>query len=155
MHPVGGLDHVLAMVTVGLLAAFIGGKALWAIPASFVGMMIVGGAVGLSGAEVPAVEAGILASIVIVGAVVALGKSLPVGVAMALAGVFAIFHGVAHGAEMPLEASAIPYSLGFAVATALLHGTGILAGLVLFEQRTLIRLAGGAVAVAGLALALV
>jgi urease accessory protein len=155
MHPIGGLDHVLAMGTVGLFAALLGGRALWAVPSSFVGMMLVGGALGFLGIQVPAVETGILASIIVLGAVVALGRPLPVGVAMALAGAFAIFHGFAHGAEMPVEAGAIPYSLGFALATALLHGTGILAGLVLFGHRAILRLAGGAVAAAGLALALV
>ncbi|MBM6593296.1 HupE/UreJ family protein [Microvirga pudoricolor] len=155
LHPIGGLDHVLAMVTVGLLAALLGGRALWAVPLSFVGMMIVGGALGFMGVEVPAVETGILASIVILGAVVALGRPLPVGLAMALVGVFAIFHGYAHGAEMPMESGAIGYSIGFALATALLHGAGILAGLAAFGHRSLIRFAGGAVAATGLVLALV
>jgi urease accessory protein len=154
MHPISGLDHVLAMVTVGLVAALIGGRALWAVPATFVGMMIAGGALGFLGIAVPAVEVGILASIVVLGAVVALGRSLPVAAAMVMAGIFAIFHGFAHGAEMPTEAGALTYSLGFALATALLHATGVFAGLSLHGHRAIIRVAGGAVAAAGLALAL-
>jgi urease accessory protein len=154
MHPLGGLDHVLAMVTVGLFAVLIGGRALWAVPMSFVGMMVVGGALGFLGIAVPAVETGILASIVVLGAVVALGQPVPVAVAMVLAGVFAIFHGFAHGAEMPMEAGALVYGLGFALATALLHATGIAAGLALHGRRAVIRIAGGGVAAAGLVLAL-
>ncbi|MET0427706.1 MAG: HupE/UreJ family protein, partial [Microvirga sp.] len=101
-----------------------------------------------------AVETGILASIVILGAVVALGKPLPIAAAMALVGVFAVFHGVAHGAEMPMEAGALTYSLGFALATAMLHASGVFAGLTLHGHRAIIRVAGGGVAAAGLVLVL-
>lgn len=154
LHPVGGLDHVLAMVSVGLFAALLSGRALWSVPLAFVSMMLVGGAIGFAGFAVPAVEIGITASIVILGGVVALGRAWPVGAAMALVGVFAIFHGYAHGAEMPYGADVLTYSLGFALATALFHATGILAGLAAFGHRILIRAAGGAVAATGLVLAL-
>ena len=114
LHPIGGLDHVLAMVAVGMLAALIGGRALWLVPASFLGAMVIGSALGL-----PAVRrVGIVASVVVLGAVVALAPGMPVTVAMALAAAFGMFHGHAHGAEMPAAASAVLYGLGFVTATA-------------------------------------
>jgi urease accessory protein len=149
------MDHVLAMVTVGLLAALLGKRALWAVPASFVAMMLVGGLLGLAGIEVPAVEAGILASIVVLGLVVATGKTWSVGPAVGLVGMFALFHGYAHGAEMPIGVGALSYSLGFMGATALLHGAGIIIGLTAVKHRQIIRLAGAASALAGVALAVI
>lgn len=153
-HPFQGQDHVLAMVTVGLLAVLIGGRALWAVPASFVGMMLVGGGLGLSGLAMPAVEMGILASVVVLGALVASGRPLPIGAAMALVGLFALFHGYAHAAEMPLRASAAAYSFGFASATILLHMIGIGAGMAAFGSPRVIRSAGAAIVLAGVALAI-
>jgi urease accessory protein len=153
IHPLHGPDHVLAMVTLGLLASLLGGRALWAVPASFVAMMLAGGSLGLAGIPVPAVEFGILASIVVLGAIVAWGRSLPVGLAMALAGLFAVFHGHAHGSEMPLQASAATYALGFALASASLHGLGIAAGMAALGFPRMVRLAGAAAALAGVALA--
>jgi urease accessory protein len=149
-HPLTGLDHTLAMVGVGLFASLLGGRALWAIPASFVVMMLVGGMMGLVGVEVPAVESGIAVSIVILGAVVSLGWTWPAGAAIALVGVFAVFHGYAHGAEIPAGADATLYSLGFTLASMLLHGLGIAFGAVTSHQAHVGRLAGAAVAVAGL-----
>lgn len=154
LHPLQGQDHLLAMVTVGLLAALIGGRALWAVPASFVGMMLVGGGLGLSGWAMPEVETGILVSVVVLGAVVAGGRSVPMGLAMALAGLFAIFHGYAHGVEMPLQVSAVSYSFGFAGATSLLHVVGIAAGMTAFHSPRVIRFAGVAIALAGVASAI-
>jgi urease accessory protein len=154
MHPSNGLDHVLAMVTVGLFAALLGGQALWAVPASFVTMMMVGGGIGLAGIHVPKVEAGIMASIIILGAAVALGRAWSVGAAVALAGALAVFHGHAHGAEMPVEASAMFYSLGFALATAFLHSVGVVIGSVVSRRSQMARLAGAAVAVVGVMLAI-
>jgi len=101
MHPLGVLDHVLAMVAVGLYATMIGGRALWSVPATFVGAMALGGALGASGIVAPFVEIGIAMSVIVLGLAVALRVSLPTIVVMALVGVFAIFHGHAHGAEMP------------------------------------------------------
>jgi urease accessory protein len=154
-HPIGGLDHVLAMVTVGLLAAALGGRALLLVPASFVGMMLIGAALGISGVDVPAVELGITLSIVVIGGIVALGYRLPTGVAMAVAGVFAVFHGHAHGAEMPMGTSALGYAAGFAAATILLHVAGIslgfsIAGLSKSYSRPVARVAGSIVAALGL-----
>lgn len=154
LHPLQGQDHVLAMVTVGLLAVLIGGRALWAVPASFVIMMLAGGAWGLSGWAMPAAETAILASVVVLGAVVACGRSVPIGLATALAGLLAIFHGYAHGAEMPLSVSWVSYSFGFAGATILLHALGIAAGRTVFGSIRAIRFAGIVIALVGVASAI-
>src|SRR5215472_18074167 len=153
-HPLGGLDHVLAMVAVGLLAAQLGGRALWLVPASFVVMMAAAGLAGMSGLALPLTEAGIALSIIVLGAAIALRLALPVAAAMALVGFFAIFHGYAHGLETPETASGLLYGLGFVAATALLHGLGIGIGLALgrFEGavgRNVVRVAGTAAAVIG------
>jgi urease accessory protein len=155
MHPLGGLDHLLCMVAVGLFAAVLGGRALWLVPLSFVGMMIVGFLTGVAGVEMPFVELGIGLSAVVIGAVAASGRLLPVAGAMALVGVFAIFHGHAHGAEMPSDASGLDYALGFVAATTLLHLVGIGAALGTSQiarrhGRTLARVASGVSAMLGL-----
>ena len=150
VHPIGGLDHVLAMVGVGLFAATLGGRALWAVPASFVAMMLVGGALGAGGVDLPGVEIGIAASIIVIGFVVALGRDWPLFLAMGLVGAFAVFHGHAHGAEMPLESSALAYSAGFALATALLHVAGLALGLAARDARLALRAGGVLTALAGL-----
>lgn len=157
VHPITGLDHVLAMVTVGIFAWQLGGRAVWAVPATFVALMAVGGALGVSGVEIPFVEVGIALSVVVLGAVVAFGLRAPLAVAMALAGLFAVFHGHAHGAEMPDTAGGLAYGLGFMLATAALHLAGIGIGMGigrLGEARgqVWVRGAGAAVAVAGLAI---
>ena len=127
MHPIGGLDHVLAMVAVGVFAFVLGGRALFLVPLSFVGMMGAGFLLGIQGIEVPFVELGIALSSVVIGGAAALGRPMPVVAAMGLVGVFAVFHGHAHGAEMPTDASGAEYALGFIAATALLHALGIAA----------------------------
>jgi urease accessory protein len=154
LHPVSGLDHVLAMVAVGVLAAQLGGRALWALPVAFVSMMAVGGAIGMAGTAMPFTEAAIALSIVALGAAIAFGMRLPLVATMAAVGLFAIFHGHAHGAEMPETASGLAYGAGFVLATALLHLTGIGLGLALGRPAfaAVTRVAGGATAVAGLAL---
>lgn len=154
-HPLSGLDHVLAMTAVGLFAARLGGKALWLVPAAFVCMMAVGGAMGVSGMTLPGVEVGIAASVIVLGAAVALEFNLPTSLAMGLVGFFALFHGHAHGAEMPLEASGFTYGFGFTLATAILHGFGIALGLLVARiatrrsSFTIMRIAGGAMATVG------
>lgn len=130
-HPIGGLDHVLAMVAVGLFAAHLGGRALWLVPLSFVGVMALGGALGMAGVEIPFAEAGIALSVIVLGAAVALRIALPTVAAMALVGFFAIFHGHAHGAELPQGASGLGYATGFLIATALLHAAGLGLGLAI------------------------
>lgn len=128
MHPVGGLDHVLAMVAVGFFAAALGGRALWLVPLSFVGMMVAGFLLGTSGIGLPYGELAIGASGIVIAAAALLGRHIPTYAAMALVGGFAVFHGVAHGAEMPLDAPGLDYGLGFTLATVLLHLTGIAGG---------------------------
>ena len=109
-HPLGGIDHLLAMVAVGLWAAQLGGRALWAVPGAFVAMMVVGGAAGMLGALLPLVEPGIAFSLVVLGILVALAARLPVAISAVLVGLLALFHGHAHGSELPEAASAAPAS---------------------------------------------
>ena len=123
-HPWTGLDHMLAMVAVGLWAGLNGGRALWAWPAAFVGVMVAGGALGIAGIPVPMVEPGILASVIVLGLLVLAAARLPVALGAALVAVFALLHGHAHGAELPAQAAAATYAAGFALATALLHAPG-------------------------------
>ncbi|CAN5320479.1 HupE/UreJ family protein [soil metagenome] len=157
-HPLGGLDHIVAMVAVGLFAVHLGGRAVWLVPASFVLMMAAGGMLGASGIAIPWVEMGIALSIVVLGSLIALQIDMPVALAMSLVGGFAIFHGHAHGAEMPATSSGVTYALGFMLATVTLHITGIAVGLAVARlpspsSRRLARLGGGAMALAGMALA--
>jgi urease accessory protein len=154
VHPFGGLDHVLAMVAVGLLAAQLGGRALWLVPASFVAVMAAAGLAGMSGAMLPLTEAGIALSVIVLGAAISFRLAMPVAAAMALVGFFAIFHGYAHGIETPESAAGALYGLGFVAATATLHGLGIGIGLAIgrleaSRGRQLVRIAGSAVAVIG------
>jgi urease accessory protein len=131
LHPLGGVDHIIAMVAVGLLAARLGGRAVWLVPASFVATMGVAGLAGMMGAGLPYVETGIALSVVVLAAVAVLGTAMPVAVAMGLVAFFAVFHGYAHGAEMPETMSGLAYGAGFVAATALLHGVGIALGLII------------------------
>jgi len=158
-HPIGGLDHVLAMVAVGVFAFVLGGRALWLVPLSFVAMMIVGFAIGIAQVDLPFVELGIALSSVVIGAAAAWGSPMPVAAAMALVGVFAVFHGHAHGAEMPANASGLAYAAGFAVSTALLHLSGIVAAfavarLIGRQGKTAAQWAGAAFAAAGVGILL-
>jgi urease accessory protein len=157
MHPIGGLDHVLAMVAVGLFAAQLGGRALWLVPASFVAAMAAAGIAGMSGIALPLTETGIALSVIVLGGAIALRLAMPVAAAMALVGFFAIFHGYAHGIETPETASGLLYGLGFVTATALLHGLGVGIGLLVGRLeaghgRKLVRVAGSAAALIGVAL---
>lgn len=154
-HPVAGADHVLAMVAVGIWAAQIGGRALWVIPCSFIGVMVFGGVLGYIGVSVPFVEEGILVSILVLGVLIAGTFKFPLIYSSFLVGIFAIFHGHAHGSEMPASISAASYAVGFALATAILHIGGI--GLGTFIQKTTLqavsRVVGGAIALCGIYLA--
>lgn len=150
-HPVGGADHLLAMVALGLLAAQIGGRALWALPAAFVTVMIAGGLSGWAGLPFPGVEPMILASVVILGALVAMAMRLPMAMLVPGAAIFGFAHGWAHGAEGPAQ-GLIPYALGFAAATMALHILGIGIGKLL-RRDTVLRGIGGGTALAGLLLA--
>jgi urease accessory protein len=153
-HPMAGADHVLAMLAVGFWAATLGGRALWAVPAAFVALMAAGFGLALAGLVLPLVQPAILASVVILGLCVALAVRLPGGAAVALVAVFALFHGHAHGVELADQA-ALPYLVGFVLATAALHGAGLALGLGLARVGVWsTRTAGGAVALAGAALVL-
>jgi urease accessory protein len=157
LHPLGGLDHILAMVAVGLFAARLGGRALWLVPASFVVAMAVAGVAGMTGFALPYVEAGIALSILVLGAAIALDWAMPVAAAMGLVAFFAVFHGHAHGAEMPQTMSGLAYGMGFGAATAALHALGIGLGLFIgrsgeVASRRILQIGGGAAALAGAAL---
>jgi urease accessory protein len=127
-HPIGGLDHILAMVAVGLLAARLGKRSLWLLPATFLGAMVCGSFLGRTGLDFPHIETGILASDFIFALIILGGWQLPPSLMAAIVGGFALFHGFAHGAEMPSTANGLAYGGGFLLATALLHGVGIAAG---------------------------
>ena len=131
IHPFSGIDHLLAMTAVGLFAAHLGGRALWAVPATFVAMMAFGGVFGAAGVSLPFAETAIALSVLVFGFVIFSGMTPPVLAAMALVGIFAIFHGHAHGTEMPVGGSGVVYGIGFMVATTLLHGFGITLGLAI------------------------
>lgn len=153
MHPLTGLDHVLAMVAVGLWAGLVGGKARIAYPAAFVVTMALAGAWGMSGGALPGVEIGIAFSVIILGAAVALKASPPLAAGTLACGILAIFHGFAHGAELPENASGLAYAMGFMLATAALHILGIvLAGVIAVRAPLIARVAGGGLVLAGLAL---
>jgi len=156
-HPLSGIDHILAMVAVGLFAAHLGGRALWLVPATFVAMMAISGIAGMSGMELPFVEIGITASVIALGLAIAFQISVPTLVAAAFAGVFAIFHGYAHGAEMPASISGLAYGVGFVCATALLHGVGLALGLAVnklgrVHSRAVSQVGGFVMAVTGVVL---
>ncbi|MDT8326159.1 MAG: HupE/UreJ family protein [Roseovarius sp.] len=123
-HPLFGLDHVLAMIAVGLWASQIGGRALWAVPTAFVGAMVMGFLAALAGLNLPFVETMIMASTMVLGLVVALALRPSPALAMGAVAVFALFHGHAHGSELG-QAQAVQFGVGFAIATALLHAAGI------------------------------
>jgi urease accessory protein len=150
VHPFGGMDHVLAMVSVGLFAALMGGRAVWSVPVSFIAMMLVGGALGMAGFIIPAFEVGIAASVIVLGALVTWGKQLAPVAAMTLVGFFAVFHGYAHGVEIPAGNAGLAYSVGFTLASLCLHILGLLAGTSLLKHGPSARLSGVAVTLAGL-----
>lgn len=153
LHPLFGPDHVVAMVGVGLWGAFLGAPAIWVLPIVFPLVMAMGGVLGVIGVPLPAVEIGIATSAIVLGLVVALAARPPLWVAAVIVGAFAIFHGHAHGTELPEAANPIAYSLGFVIATGLLHLIGISFGLLVRwpAGRVAVRAAGGAIALAGVA----
>jgi urease accessory protein len=150
-HPVSGLDHVLAMIAVGLWGAQLGQPAIWILPVTFPMVMAVGGFLGLVGVPLPGGEIGIAVSAILLGLMVAGEVRPPLAVAAALVGFFAIFHGHAHGTELPDGQSGLTYSIGFVIATGCLHGVGIAIGLIHKwpAGRTALRMAGALVAIAG------
>lgn len=155
VHPLTGLDHLCAMIAVGLWAAQLGGRALWAVPLAFVSVMTLGALAGMNGHALPFVEQGIAASVLILGILIAAALRLPLAASIVLVGAFALFHGYAHGAEIPANASGFAYGAGFVVATAGLHLLGIGLGLTAQKLATeqMVRYAGGVIAMCGLYLA--
>jgi urease accessory protein len=153
LHPPRGLDHLLAMVGVGLWSAQLGGRALWAIPAIFVASMAAGLVLAWMGATLPLVETGIAASVLILGVAVAAAARAPLVVAMALAASFALLHGHAHGTES-VDGSIALFGLGVLLATALLHATGVALASAARPVAHAVRWSGAAIAVAGLGLVL-
>lgn len=154
-HPLGGIDHMLAMLAVGVLAYVLGGRALWLVPLSFVGMMLIGFLLGANQVGLPFVELGVALSSVIIGAAAAAGRPMPVAAAMGLVGVFAVFHGHAHGAEMPADMAGLQYAGGFLLATAGLHAIGLAStafGATLLGRlgKSTAQLAGAAFALGGI-----
>jgi urease accessory protein len=127
-HPIFGPDHVVAMVAVGLWGAFLGMPAIWILPVVFPLVMALAGALGVLGVPLPGVETGIALSAIALGGMVAFAAKPPLWVAAVLVGAFAVFHGHAHGAELPVGADAIAYSMGFVIATGMLHVSGIAFG---------------------------
>jgi urease accessory protein len=130
VHPLSGLDHVLAMVAVGLWGAQLGAPAIWVLPVAFPLVMAMGGMLGFLGVPIPGVEYGIAASAIVLGTAVAFEVRPPLVIAALLIGCFAIFHGYAHGTELPPGHSALLYSMGFVIATGCLHAVGIGIGTV-------------------------
>jgi urease accessory protein len=151
-HPISGLDHVAAMIAVGLWGAQLGAPAIWVLPVAFPMVMAMGGMLSLLGMPLPGMEIAIAASAILLGAAVMMELRPPLALAAAVVGFFAIFHGYAHGSELPAGESGLLYSVGFVMATGCLHAVGISIGLVHrwnWGQRAL-RLAGAAIALAGL-----
>lgn len=150
-HPVLGLDHLLAMLAVGLWGAQLGGRAIWTLPVAFPVVMAFGGALGILNVPLPAVEFGIAGSVIVLGAVIALAARPPLWIGAAIVGAFALFHGHAHGAELPGSADPVAYGLGFVVATGMIHAAGIGLGMVtrLPSGVAALRMAGAAICATG------
>jgi len=157
VHPAGGLDHVCAMLAVGLWAVQMGGRSVWAVPLAFVGVMTLGGVLPLLGIGLPFVEQGIALSVLLLGVLIAASVRLPLTLSGSMVGLFALWHGHAHGTEMPAAASGIDYALGFVLATAALHAIGIAFGLGMqrLMREHVIRAAGASIALCGIYLAAV
>lgn len=152
VHPVLGYDHLLAMLSVGILSAQIGGRAIWTVPATFVCVMAIGGALGLIDIGLTSSELGIAASLVLLGLIIAAERKLPILLAMVGVGFFAIFHGYAHGTEMPTTAEPVLYALGFLTGTALIHIAGVVIGDIArhYERgKMILRFGGGFISLIG------
>ncbi len=151
-HPWSGLDHILAMIAVGIWGAQLGNPALWILPVTFPVVMSCGAMMGLLGIPLPGIEVGIALSALIFGTMILGELKPPVVVAAMLVGFFAIFHGHAHGTELPAGQSGMLYSIGFVIATGCLHGLGILIGLIHRwpAGQVAIRVCGAGIAVMGI-----
>jgi len=150
-HPLTGLDHLVAMVAVGMWGAYLGARATWMLPVVFPVVMAFGGAAGVLGLPLPGVEIGIALSALLLGLAVAFATKPPLWLAAVLVGVFAVFHGHAHGTELPKSANALAYAIGFVIATGLLHLGGIGIGTLARRPwgQIAVRVCGGVVAAVG------
>ncbi len=155
LHPLGGLDHVLAMLAVGMWGAQLGKPAIWVLPVAFPQVMALGGVAGILGLPLIGIELGVTVSVLVLGSMIALDRRPPLWAAFLIVSFFAVFHGYAHGAELPGKTGAVAYSAGFVSATGLIHLTGIGIGLVvkLPHGAKALRAGGGTIAAAGLFLA--
>ena len=153
-HPLSGLDHILAMLAVGIWAAQMGGKAKWIIPITFVGIMSVGGMLGMNNISLPFAEIGILVSVIVLGVLILAGVRLPMLVSTVLVGVFALCHGHTHGTELPAAASGVMYAAGFALTTIVLHLSGIGFGTAVnkIANEKIVKFSGALIALMGLIL---
>lgn len=153
-HPLSGLDHLLAMVAVGIISTQIGGKAIWKVPVAFVTFMVIGGTLAIVGIHLPGVQYVIALSVLVLGVMIAVSKKMPMEWAIACVALFAVFHGHSHGEEMPLIANAVVYAVGFVLSTAALHLTGVLIGHYAVKNQTAftaLRYAGAVMGLAGIA----
>ncbi|RWA71684.1 HupE/UreJ family protein [Mesorhizobium sp.] len=151
-HPLAGIDHLLAMLAVGVIAARTGGRAAILMPACFIAAMVAGAVLGTAGIGLPSLESGIALSLVVFGAMVALAKPVPPAFAATLAALFGLFHGNAHGLEIPETVGGMAYAIGFLASTSVLHATGVLAALTLRSRPAAIRAAGIGTSLVGVAL---
>lgn len=156
MHPMVGLDHLLAMLAIGLWGASLGGRALWAVPVAFVATMLFGGGLVIAGVQIPFIEQGIALSVILIGALLVSAVRFPIVASISIAGLFAVFHGAAHGVEIPLHTNAMEYGLGFAAATLALHivGLGFGTTMIRFQTPIVTRVTGSLIALAGVFLAI-
>lgn len=156
-HPFSGIDHLLAMIAVGLFSAHLGGRALWVVPVSFISVIALAGIAGMAGVALPFTGFGIALSLIVLGLAVALEINVPTFVASAVVGFFAVFHGYAHGAEMPASLSGLSYGLGFIGATLLLCAMGVGLGVAsgqtgeVYSRRT-VQIGGATISAVGVAL---
>jgi urease accessory protein len=152
IHPVTGLDHLAAMLAVGLWAAQRGGRSIWLLPLAFVSVMTLGAVLGAAGVSLLLVEPAIVASVLVLGALLATAAPLPLAASVVVVGLCAVFHGHAHGAEMPATAGGLAFVAGFVSSTAGLHALGMGLGLAALRGNLtrLVRFAGGAIVVCGL-----
>ena len=150
IHPFSGLDHLLAMVAVGLWAAQGGGRKVWLLPATFMTMLAAGAGIGMQWQALPLVEAGIAVSVLALGLLVALSLQLPASLSVAITALFGLLHGYAHGLELPASAAPAAYALGFLAATATLHLVGIAVGVTTLKRYPLLaKMLGVAIAASG------
>ena len=155
LHPLTGLDHLAAMLAVGLWAGMVGGRQRWLLPLTFVATMVVGALLGVAGVHLPAVEPGIAASVLVLGLLLVSATRLPLAAAMALTSVFALCHGYAHGAELPVAANGLSFGIGFVLSTAALHALGVVLASTAGKRLPLLaRLAGAVIASGGVYLLL-